>query len=396
MADLTGRSFADRIAFLRDVRFLRATVQVIVLFVVVGLAIWLINNTNEGLARARIPTDFSFLTQPSGFQIDEGLVDQPHSRTDSYANAFVVGLINTLRAVALSLILATLLGLFVGIARLSTNFLVRALAIGYIELFQNTPLLLQLFFIFTSVLLTLPRATEPIVLPGPSYLSSSGLAMPNLIGTENALLWLLIVGVGIGTGIALWRRLRTIRLETGRTTYAAEIGLSLMIGIAIISWLILQPFTVDFPELGRFGYVRNKGAIISANFVAIVLGLVLYTGAFIAEIVRSGIQSVPIGQWEAARSQGFTYGQILRLIVIPQALRVMIPPLTNQYLNLAKNSSLGAAVGFAEVFGVARTMAQSVSVVPIMVIVMGIYLSLSLITAAVMNVLNARFQIKTR
>jgi general L-amino acid transport system permease protein len=396
MADFSEQLRASPFAFVRDVRFLRSAAQLIVLLIVIGLAIWLINNTNEGLARARIPTDFSFLTQPSGFQIDEGLVDQPHKRTDSYANAFGVALINTLRAVILSLILATLLGLFVGIARLSTNLLVRTLAIAYIEVFQNTPLLLQLFFIFTSVLLTLPRATEPIILPGPSYLSSSGLATPNLIATQTAGLWLLLTVIGIGTGITLWQRLRKIRLETGRTTYAAEIGLTVMISVGVIAWIVLQPFTVDFPELGRFGYVRNKGAIISASFVAIVLGLVLYTGAFIAEIVRSGIQSVPIGQWEAARSQGFSYGQILRLIVIPQALRVMIPPLTNQYLNLAKNSSLGAAVGFAEVFGVARTMAQSVSVVPIMVIVMGIYLSLSLITSAVMNVLNARFQIKTR
>ncbi len=396
MADFSEQLRASPFAFVRDVRFLRSAAQLIVLLIVIGLAIWLINNTNEGLARARIPTDFSFLTQPSGFQIDEGLVDQPHKRTDSYANAFGVALINTLRAVILSLILATLLGLFVGIARLSTNLLVRTLAIAYIEVFQNTPLLLQLFFIFTSVLLTLPRATEPIILPGPSYLSSSGLATPNLIATQTAGLWLLLTMIGIGTGITLWQRLRKIRLETGRTTYAAEIGLTVMISVGVIAWIVLQPFTVDFPELGRFGYVRNKGAIISASFVAIVLGLVLYTGAFIAEIVRSGIQSVPIGQWEAARSQGFSYGQILRLIVIPQALRVMIPPLTNQYLNLAKNSSLGAAVGFAEVFGVARTMAQSVSVVPIMVIVMGIYLSLSLITSAVMNVLNARFQIKTR
>lgn len=396
MADFSEQLRASPFAFVRDVRFLRSAAQLIVLLIVIGLAIWLINNTNEGLARARIPTDFSFLTQPSGFQIDEGLVDQPHKRTDSYANAFGVALINTLRAVILSLILATLLGLFVGIARLSTNLLVRTLAIAYIEVFQNTPLLLQLFFIFTSVLLTLPRATEPIILPGPSYLSSSGLATPNLIATQTAGLWLLLTVIGIGTGITLWQRLRKIRLETGRTTYAAEIGLTVMISVGVIAWIVLQPFTVDFPELGRFGYVRNKGAIISASFVAIVLGLVLYTGAFIAEIVRSGIQSVPIGQWEAARSQGFSYGQILRLIVIPQALRVMIPPLTNQYLNLAKNSSLGAAVGFAEVFGVARTMAQSVSVVPIMVIVMGIYLSLSLITSAVMNVLNTRFQIKTR
>ncbi len=396
MAEITQPPDSQPFAFLRDVRFLRVTVQLAVLSVVVLLAIWLIGNASEGLARARIPTDFSFLSQPSGFQIDEGFVEQPHKRTDSYANAFVIGLINTLRAVVISLILSTLLGLFVGVARLSTNYLVRTLAIGYIELFQNTPLLLQLFFIFTSVLLTLPPPATPIELPGPSYLSSGGLATPNLIGGENAAVWLLIAALGIAIGVTLWRRLRRVRLETGQVTYAAEIGLGVMLGVGVVAWLVLQPFSTDVPELGRFGYIRGKGAIISANFVAIILGLVLYTGAFIAEIVRSGIQSVPVGQWEAARSQGFTYGQILRLIVIPQALRVMIPPLTNQYLNLAKNSSLGAAVGFAEVFGVARTMAQSVSVVPIMIIVMGIYLSLSLITAAVMNVLNTRFQIKTR
>jgi general L-amino acid transport system permease protein len=383
----------------RDIRFIRVALQVVFLAVVLGLLIWLANNARLGLQRASIQTSFDFLSQPSSFQIDEGFVSEPHKRTDSFAHAFLIGFLNTLRVIAFSLALSTLLGLVVGVARLSTNWLIRSLAAAYVEVIQNTPLLLQLIFLYSGVLLSLPPIKQAIALPGPSFLSIKGLATPSPVPTSTTLPWLIIVLIGLVISRNIWRTRRRVRLETGQITYAAEAGLGLIALIAVVSWLILQgiaapPFTISYPRVQGFSYVQGEGSVVSPEFVAIVAGLTLYTGAFIAEIVRAGIQSVPVGQWEAARSQGFSYFKILRLIVLPQALRVMIPPLTNQYLNLSKNSSLGAAVGFADLFGIARTIQQAVPVVPVVIIVMGTYLLISLIGAAIMNVINARFQLK--
>lgn len=379
-----------------DLRFLRYAVQVAFLAVVVGLLAWLVDNTRVSLEAAGIPTSFSFLEQTSGFDISEGLVFAPHSRTDTYAHAFAIAIINTLRTIVFGLFFATLLGLFVGIARLSTNWLLRNLALGFIEVIQNTPLLLQLYFLYSGVVLALPPIRQAIELPGPVYLSVKGLATPTLVAGETALIWVLLALGGLIVGITLWRRLRRIQIDTGRATYGAEIGLAVIALTGVLGWGILQPFTVSLPRIEGLNYARTDGAVLSPEFFAITLGLVLYTSAFIAEVVRSGIQSVPAGQWEAARAQGFSHAQILRLIVMPQALRVMIPPLTNQYLNLAKNSSLGTAVGFADLYGTAQTMQQSVPVIPVVVIVMTGYLSISLFIALIMNLINARVQPRTR
>lgn len=381
---------------LRDIRFLRGAVQVAFLAVLLLLVTWLVNNTRAGLERANVPVDFNFLNQVSGFQIDEGLNDTPHQREETYLHAFAIGLINTLRVIIVGLVLTTALGLFMGMARLSSNWLVRGIAVVYIEVMQNTPLLVQLFFIYSGVLQTLPPVRQSIELPGPAYLSVRGLATPGFVPTANTPAYLLVVAVGTVAGMALWRRLRRQRIDTGRTTYAAETGIGVIAATLIGGWLLLQPYTITLPRIQGFGYASDAGAVVSPEFVALVVGLVLYTGAFVAEAVRSGIQAVPHGQWEAARSAGLSYFQTLRLVVLPQALRVIIPPLTNQYLNLAKNSSLGAAIGFADLFGIARTMQQSVSVIPVVVIVMLNYLVISLITATIMNMINARVQIVTR
>jgi general L-amino acid transport system permease protein len=300
--------------------------------------------------------------------------------------------------IGVGLILTTALGLIMGLARLSTNWLIRQIAVVYIEIMQNTPLLIQLFFLYSGVLLLLPPVRESIVLPGPTYLSIRGLAMPALWPTETTGMWTVIVTVAAVIGWAIWRQRRRIRIETGQITYAFEIGAGIIILTGVIAWFVLpvRPFNVSFPEIVGPRYVDTQGVVVSPEFAAIVAGLVLYTGAFVAEIVRAGIQSVPTGQWEAARAQGFTYGQLLRLIVLPQALRVMIPPLTNQYLNLIKNSSLGAAVGFSDLFGVSKTVLQSGQVVSVIAIVMLLYLSLDLITSFIMNVINGRFQLKAR
>jgi general L-amino acid transport system permease protein len=321
-------------------------------------------------------------------------VERPHSIDDDYAHAFVVGFVNTMRVVFIGLILATLLGLFFGIARLSTNWLLRVISLVFIEVMQNTPLLVQLVFIYAGVVLTLPMIREAIVLPGPSYLSIRGYASPALVPTESTPLWMLIMAGTFAVTYALWQIRRRTQIETGKVTYAAETALGLFALVAVIATVVLRPYLVDVPTVQGPRYIG--GAVVSPEFVAIVVGLVLYTGAFIAEIVRSGIQAVPHGQWEAARASGFTYAQTLRLIILPQALRVMIPPLTNQYLNLAKNSTLGAVVGYQELFGVGKTAQESVPVIPVLVIVMGTYLAISLLTALIMNRFNARMQLKTR
>ncbi len=382
--------------FWRDIRFLRAAGQVVFLVVVLMLTVWFLNNINQGLRRTGLYPSFDFLDQTSQFAIGEGLTPEPHTNMDTYGHALVIGLINTLRAVVIGIVLTTSLGLLMGLARLSTNWLLRQIATVYIEVMQNTPLLLQLVFFYSGVMLLMPPVRQALVLPGPTYISIRGLAMPGLWPTDGTSAWTLLVLAAATAGWWTWRRRRTVQIETGQKTYGAEIGLGIIALAFVVGWIIFSPYTVSLPRIVGPRYVDTEGMIVTPEFTAIVAGLVLYTGAFVAEIVRVGIQSVPLGQWEAARAQGFSYVQTLRLIVLPQALRVMIPPLTNQYLNLIKNSSLGAAVGFADLFGVSKTIFNSGQTIPVIIVVMVAYLTMDLITAFIMNLLNARFQLRAR
>lgn len=393
---------SDKPPLWRDIRFLRVIGQVAFLIVVILIFSWLVGNTREGLKRAGLTLGFDFLSSPSSFQIDEGLTAQPHVRSDSFGHAFVIGSINTLRVIFIGLILTTILGLVMGIARLSTNWLIRSIAVVYIEIMQNTPLLVQLVFLYAGVFLLLPSVREAVTLPGPIYLSVRGLAMPALLPTASTPIWLVILSFGAGLGIREWQQRRRLWLHTGVPTHGVARGIGITFFVGAVAWLVLAlfsqpPFTVSLPQTVGPRYVEGEGVVVSPEFAAIVTGLVLYTGAFVAEIVRAGMQSVPVGQWEAARAQGFSYIQILRLIVLPQALRVMIPPLTNQYLNLIKNSSLGAAVGYSDLFGVGKTIQlQSGASIQVIVIVMLTYLILDLFGSYIMNQVNARFQLKTR
>src|SRR5581483_656685 len=290
-----------------------------------------------------------------------------------------------------------ILGLIMGVARLSTNWLIQHIAIVYVEIMQNTPLLVQLIFLYIGVLLTLPSVREAVVLPGPVYLSVRGLATPALVPTDKVATWLVVVLIAVGVGIVVWRVRRRAWLQTGQPTYGAELGTAIVVIAAIAAWLVLTPFVVSLTRTVGPRYAENEGWILSPEFAAALFGLVLYTGAFVAEIVRAEIQAAPIGQWEAARAQGLSHFETLRLIVLLQALRVMIPPLTNQYLNLIKNSSLGAAVGYSEIFGVGKTIQlQSGASVQVIIIVMITYLALDLFAALIMNIVNTRFQLKTR
>jgi general L-amino acid transport system permease protein len=293
------------------------------------------------------------------------------------------------------------LGLIVGIGRLSTNYLIRNICRIYIELFQNTPLLIQLIFLYYGVFLQLPLVKETQPFLGVFYVSRGGIAMPALWPNDRTLIWtvLMLVTVVVTAFIYFTRRRRMI--ETGQITRPFEYAAAFFIGVLVISWLFIAPYTVSLPErvpaTSKLRFNTDSGVYITVEYVAVCTGLILYTGAFIAEIVRSGIQSVSKGQREAADALGLSGFQKLRLVILPQALRVMFPPLTNQYSALLKNSALGAYIGFPDFFGVGRTIGnQSAQPIPVIVIVIIVYVVLTLIIAQVMNMLNTRFQFKTR
>jgi general L-amino acid transport system permease protein len=383
------------VPFWRDERVLKVLAQIGFVILVLALAAWMFSNYRErGMAFS-----YSFLDQEAGFQMAEGLAFSP---TDTYARAFLVGAVNTARIAILGIILTTLLGLVTGIARLSDNWLVSKIAAVYIEIFRNTPLLVQLFFLYFAVVLKLPKIKDAVVLPGPIFLSNRGISLPGLRPTASfGQWWPFLAAALIGAVVLLILRGRDVP-RTGRPSFnLLWVGVPLIV-IPALGWLLIpsNPLLLDLPEMitKSGGVVRVEGgAAFSSEFMALLVGLVVYTGAFIAEVVRAGIQAVPKGQTEAARAQGFTNGQILRLIVLPQALRVIIPPLISQYLNLVKNSSLALAIGFLDLYAVSTTMLnQSGRVVEIFLIVMATYLTISLTISLLMNIFNRRVQIVER
>jgi general L-amino acid transport system permease protein len=315
----------------------------------------------------------------------------------SNIQALWAGLQNTLRVIGIGLVGATMLGIAVGIGRLSTNFLIRSIAVSYIELFRNTPLLVQLYFIYRGMRIILPETLrDSHKLPGPIYVNRRAINFPLIEGTDTVWIFYIALAIGLAVGIALWVWRLRVQDRTGKPARTIWWFLPSVIGFGAVGWLLAgKPFTIDYPELGNFNF--SGGDRLSAEYTALTLGLILYTAAFIADIVRAGIQSVPYGQIEAARAQGFTSAQTLRLIVLPQALRLIIPPLGNQYLNLAKNSSLGIAIGFFDVYNVANVISnQTGQSVAVFVVMMGIYLSISLIISLVMNTVNHFMRVRSR
>ena len=390
------RSAHVPVPFWRDIRFIQVFLQIVFLIVVVVFGYTLIHNLTVNLERSNLPIDFHMLERPFGTQISEGQMDFDPGKS-SNLHALMVGLQNTLRVVMVGLVGATLLGVFVGIGRLSSNFLVRGVTSTYIEIFRNTPLLVQLYFLYRGMRLTLPeQLKDSYRLPGPVYVNRRAINFPLIRGTDTA--WLLYAGAGLGLvlGIALWKWRLRVQDRTGRPARTMRWFLAAFVGLSVLGWLLAgKPFTVDYPRLERFNFVG--GDRLSAEYITLTLGLILYTAAFIADIVRAGIQAVPYGQIEAARAQGFSGGQTLRLIVLPQALRLIIPPLGNQYLNLMKNSSLGIAIGFFDVYNVANEISnQTGQSVTVFAVMMAIYLSLSLAISLVMNTANYMMRLKAR
>jgi general L-amino acid transport system permease protein len=383
------------VPFWRDERVLKVLAQIAFVILVLSIGLWALSNYRE----RGLTFTFGFLDEEASFDLAEGI---PFSPTDSYARAFLVGVVNTIRVASLGVVLATLLGLVTGIARLSDNWLVSKIASVYIEIIRNTPLLVQLFFLYFAVILKLPQLKKQdeitaITLPGPTYLSNRGLAMPwpRPSGSFGSW-WPFLIAALVVAVVLMILRARGVQ-HTGRPNFNFLWVVIAFLAVPAIGWLVVpgNPLVLDVPVIE--GLRARGGTVLSPEFVALTLGLVVYTGAFIAEVVRAGILSVPRGQTEAARAQGFTNGQILRLIVLPQALRVIIPPLISQYLNLTKNSSLAIGIGFLDLYAVSTTMLnQSGRVVEVFLMIMASYLTMSLTISLIMNVVNQRIQIVER
>lgn len=367
-------------SLLRSKAFRGLLYQVVVLGLIAAAGAYLFSNTLENMRVRGIQSGFDFIGQPAGFAIGESVV--PFDSSESYGKAFLVGLSNTFRVAILGIVLATVLGTLIGIGRLSRNFLVRSLSGAYVDLIRNVPLLLQLFiwyFVLTELLPPIDEALHP--LPG-FFFSKNGLQFPHPLWAPGH--WGSVAGFVAGlAGMWLWARLSRARFEaTGQVLPSVLPSLAILIVATFVGWLLGgAPSALDLPEKTEINVVG--GGAVTPEFLTVLLGLTIYTAAYIAEVVRAGIQSVPYGQHEASVSLGLTRAKELRLVQLPQALRVIIPPMTNQYLNLTKNSSLAVAVGYPDLVSISNTsLNQTGRAIECIAIVMAIYLALSLLTSA--------------
>jgi general L-amino acid transport system permease protein len=336
---------------------------------------------------------FRFLGRQAGFGISETLI--PYTSAATYATAFLVGVLNTLFVSFLGIIFATILGIAVGVARLSPNWLLSHLAAGYVELMRNTPLLLQLVVLYFVVFVQLPSVRSSIAIGDVAFLNQRGLYLPSPMPSEGFGLWIGLLTAAIVVLVASHHRAAKLE-EDGRSPGRLRgTGAAAAVLLPAAGWFALAPLSFELPVLSRFNF--EGGIEFSTAFLALLTGLSIYTAAFIGEVVRGAIQAVRRGQLEAARALGLSEGQVLRLVVFPQALRIIVPPLTSQYLNLTKNSSLAIAVGYADLFTVGQTMSnQTGQPLPVMILVMGTYLAISLVTSAFMNLYNRRVQVTER
>ena len=358
--------------------------QILFVAALVWIGYEIVANARANLQAQRITSGFGFLANTAGFDVSQSLI--PYSGSDTYTRVFVVGLLNTLLVSVIGIFFATVIGFLIGLGRLSPNWLLSRISGGYVELVRNLPLLFQILFWYLAVLSALPNPRQSISLFGSFFLSNRGFVIPKPIASAGLEPFALAVLIAIVASSLLRRYARRQLFEFGRliTTWPYVVGL--LIGLPLVTSLISgAPVTFEWPELKGFNF--SGGSRIIPEFVALTLALSIYTAAFIAEIVRAGIQSVHKGQMEAGASLGLARGSTLRLIVVPQALRVILPPLTNQYLNLTKNSSLAVAIGYPDLFSVfaGTTLSQTGQAIEIIAITMGVYLLISLVTSALMS-----------
>ena len=368
--------------------------QIAVWLLTILLAYYLVSNTLVNLEKQSIATGWGFLNKESAFEIGESLI--PYSAANTYARALLVGALNTLKVAFIGIVITLVLGTFVGIARLSSNWLVSKLASIYIEVMQDIPILLQLFFWYAMFYEIFPSPRQALNPVKGVFLCNRGLifAVPEAHPAHKYMLGAFIISCILVFFLRRWAKTR--QAKTGRAFPIFRISLGMMILLPLITWLAFgRPLNMSVPELSGFNF--KGGTTMSPEFIALLLGLVLYTAAFVAEVVRAGIQSVGRGQREAAMSIGLKQSHVLNLVILPQALRVIIPPLTSQMLNLTKNSSLAVAIGFPDFVSVANTtINQTGQSIEGVALIMAVYLIFSLSTSAFMNWYNKRVALVER
>lgn len=376
---------------------IRGYVYQFLLLAVVGFLIWsAASNAIENLRAQKIASGFGFWHNASGFDINQKLIPYDAS-TGTYGRAFWVGLLNTLLVASIGIVLATFLGFFVGVARLSSNWVVSKLAMIYVEVIRNIPLLLQLFFWYNAVLKPLPNPRQSIVLPAGALLNNRGLYIPDpQFGPGGSLIiWAFLIGLVATFVFRSWARKQ--QAATGKQYPIGLVALGLIVVLPTLVYFATgRPITFVYPELA--GFNLRGGIQIFPEFVALLIGLTTYTAGFIAEVVRAGILAVSKGQTEAAHALGLRAGPTLKLVVIPQAMRVIIPPLTSNYLNLTKNSSLAVAIGYPDLVQVftGTVLNQTGQAVEVVAITMAVYLTISLVTSLFMNIYNKRMALVER
>ena len=366
-------------------RFGNIALQIALVVVIGGLAYAAAHNAAQNLANAHITSGFGFWNNTAGFDISQTLIAYSSS-TSTFGRAFWVGLLNTLLVAGIGIVLATVLGFAVGIARLSRNWLVARLAGLYVELIRNVPLLLQLLFWYNAVLKSLPQLRGSVALPGGGFLNNRGLFLPRpeFAASFRYVLIVLFASIAAAIVLRLWARRR--QEHTGKQIPVLWPALGMIVGFPLVFTLLTDiPIRFSYPEVGRFNVMG--GVEILPEFAALVLALTIYTAAFIAEVVRAGLLAVAQGQTEAAQALGLRAGPTLRLVVVPQAMRVIVPPLTSQYLNLIKNSSLAVAIGYPDLVQVFAGSVLNITgqAVEVIAITMAVYLFISLVTSLLMN-----------
>ncbi|WP_010651494.1 amino acid ABC transporter permease [Oceanobacillus massiliensis] len=380
--------------FWRDKRIVPILLQLLFVIALIFSIYFLLSNTLSGLNQLGMQIGFDFLSNTSGFTISESILN--FQSTDTYGKAILVGILNTLKVAFFGIILATIIGIIIGIARLSKNWLVSKLAFGYVEIFRNTPLLVQMFIWYFAVFLPMPQIEDALKV-GPFYLTNRGTAIPWFEANSNSLLWGIIAAAGIILAIISYKLLMKKEVESGKRRYPIISAFGILIIALGAAFITTQsgPFQVIAPSIEGKSFIG--GNTLSPGFSAVLLGLVIYTSTFIAEIIRAGIMGVSNGQKEATKALGLKSSTSLRLVVFPQAIRIIIPPLTSQYLNLTKNSSLAVAIGYQDIVSVGNTiMNQTGRAIEAIIIMIAVYLTISLLTSLFMNIFNKRMQLVER
>ncbi|KQZ13530.1 MULTISPECIES: amino acid ABC transporter permease [unclassified Mesorhizobium] len=368
--------------------------QVILIALLVLGIWWIVDNTIVNLRRSNISTGFGFLRGRSGFDISDRMID--YGSDSSYGRALVVGILNTAVVAISGIITATIVGFLVGVGRLSNNWLIRKLAMVYVEVFRNIPPLLVILFWYQGVLALLPNVRDSFALPFGSFLNNRGFYFPRFVWGDGS--WLILAGLLAGILLSWYvaRRAYARQMATGQRFPVFWTSLALIVGMPLLGYFLGGlPVSMDFPQKGTFNL--TGGTNVKPEFLSLFLALSFYTASFIAEIVRAGIVGVPKGQTEAYSALGLRSGQGLRLVVIPQAMRIIIPPLTSQYLNLTKNSSLAVAIGYPDLYAIGGTILNQTGQAIEVVVIFGIvYLGISIFTSVLMNWFNTKMALKER